>query len=278
MDDMQKYSVLMSVYYKEKAENLRASIQSVFRQSCNTDDFVLVCDGPLGDELNAVIVEAEKKFGSFLNVIRLDKNQGLGRALDIGLSYCKNELVARMDSDDISFPERCEKQVKLFMKDSALDIVSATVLEFSESTKEICGMRKLPEKHDEICVYSRKRNPFNHPVIMFRKTAVENAGGYSEKYPFFEDYYLWIMMLRNGCIGYNIQQPLLYMRVSDDMYMRRGGVRYAKVMLKFHNWLRNIGWISWWDYISGALVHAIVCIMPNCCRRGIYIMLHKKKY
>ena len=108
------YSVLMSVYFKESPEYLRTSIESIRGQSASTNDFVVVCDGPLTSELDAVLEEEQEKFGSVLHVLRLEKNEGLGNALNKGLKLCKNELVARMDSDDISRPERCEKQIELF--------------------------------------------------------------------------------------------------------------------------------------------------------------------
>ena len=105
---MDNYSVLMSVYHKEKAEFLREALDSIWNQTVQTDDFVLVCDGPLNEELDSVIAEHEKAHPGVLHVIRLEKNGGLGNALNIGIKQCKNELIARMDSDDISYPDRCE--------------------------------------------------------------------------------------------------------------------------------------------------------------------------
>ena len=110
---------------------------------------------------------------------------------------------------------------------------------------------------------------------MFRKKEVEQAGGYSQKYPFFEDYYLWVRMLQNGSIGKNLEQPILYMRTPPDMYMRRGGVQYAKDMLRFRKWLVNAKWSKKIDYWTGAVPHACVCVMPNVLRGGIYKVLHK---
>lgn len=270
---MENYSVLMSVYYKEKAAFLQESMESIYKQTIPTNDFVLVCDGPLGEELNFVIEKMQVYFGDILHIVRLKKNCGLGNALNEGLKHCKNELVARMDSDDISFPDRCERQLTYFEK-KQVSIVSGTVLEFAEDISEITGKRKVPSSHEEICKFSKKRNPFNHPTVMFRKREVEKAGGYSEKYPLFEDYYLWVRMLQNGSIGQNIEEPLLYMRTPRDMYMRRGGKRYAKNMLRFHGWLCEIKWSSVVDYLSGAVPHAVVCVLPNGVRKRVYMFLH----
>ena len=269
------YSVLMSVYKKEKPEYFRVAIESIFRQTLLTDDFVIVCDGPLTDELDSVIYEETKSHESIIKVIRLTQNMGLGYALNEGLKHCKNEVIARMDSDDISLPERCEIQLKCFQNDNRIDIVSGTVLEFTDGSTQITGRRSLPEKHESICIYSRKRNPFNHPAVMFKKSAVNAAGGYKEDFHLFEDYYLWTRMLMNGSVGYNIQQPLLLMRTPTDLYKRRGGKQYAADMLKYHKWLLQQDWTCYKDYWTGAVPHAVVCILPNWMRKRIYQRLHK---
>lgn len=270
----EKYSVLMSVYYKEKPEYLLESMESILNQTVPTNDFVLVCDGPLNQELDKVIQEMQGKFREVLHIVRLKENSGLGNALNEGLKYCKNELVARMDSDDISFRERCELELKCFEKQPDLDIVGGTILEFENSIDVITGKRLVPETQKAICKFSRKRNPFNHPSVMFKKSEVERVGGYSEAYPLFEDYYLWIRMLKNGSVGLNIQNPVLYMRTSVDMYLRRGGLVYAGNLLKFYGWLLSIGWCGVIDYISSAIPHALVCVLPNCLRKQVYKLLH----
>jgi glycosyltransferase involved in cell wall biosynthesis len=271
---MQNYSVLMSVYFKEAPEYLRQAIESIQAQTFPTDDFVLVCDGPLNDALDAAIAEKQQEMGSALNVVRLVKNGGLGNALNEGIKHCKNELVARMDSDDISVMDRCQKQVELFEKNPELDITSGALLEFVTSPDQITGGRTIPCNNNEIIPYSRKRCPFNHPCVMFKKSAVESAGGYQEKYHLFEDYYLWIRMLQNGCNAQNLPDVLLYMRTPTDMYLRRGGAAYAKAMLRFHWWVHKSGWTSLVDFCTGALPHALVCVMPNKLRKMIYQVLH----
>ena len=267
------YSVLMSVYFKEKAEYLRAAMDSIWNQTVRTDDFVLVCDGPLNEELDEVIREMEKHHRE-LHVIRLEKNSGLGNALNAGLKECRNELVARMDSDDIALPERCEKQLEVFESYKELSICSGTIQEFWE--EQIMGKRVLPAEQADIVAFSRKRNPFSHPAVMFRKCDVEKAGGYNEEYHLFEDYYLWVRMLKNGCRGYNLQEELLKMRTPLDAYKRRGGMKYARDMLRFHKWIRSSGWSSWKDYLTGAVPHAVVCVLPARLRGLVYKRLRCK--
>lgn len=267
------YSVLMSVYHREQAPFLREAMDSIWRQTVPTEDFVLVCDGPLTPELDAVIAEMEAAHPSALHVVRLEKNSGLGIALNEGLKYCRNDLVARMDSDDISMPDRCERQLAAFEARPSLALCSGTLEEFWGDT--VSGRRVLPEDQEGIIAFSRKRNPFSHPAIMFRKSEVERAGGYNEEFHLFEDYYLWVRMLMNGCEGCNLPQVLLRMRVPTDLYERRGGRQYARDLLRFHRWLREQGWATRKDYLTGALPHAIVCIIPNKMRKGVYRLIRR---
>jgi glycosyltransferase involved in cell wall biosynthesis len=270
----ENYSVLMSVYFKEQPNNLRQAMESIRQQTVPTDDFVLVCDGPLTDGLDVVIGEEQEKLGSVLRVLRLEKNEGLGNALNEGLKLCKNELVARMDSDDISRPERCEKQLELFDRYSDISLSSGTVSEFIDDTANPTGKREVPITDEEIRVFSRKRNPMNHPCVMFKKSAVESAGGYKETYHLFEDYYLWVRMLMKGYKARNTKDVLLDMRSPADMYLRRGGKKYAEDMLRFHRWMKHSGWSSEEDYLSGAVPHAVVCVLPNEVRKLVYRELH----
>lgn len=267
------YSVLMSVYYKEKPEYLYEAMDSIWKQTIPTDDFVLVCDGPLTKELDRIICEMQIRHPE-LNVIRLTKNRGLGIALNEGIKYCTNELIARMDSDDISMDYRCEKQLKCFIDNPELSICSGTVVEFVGNVQNVTGKRELPESDEAIRVFSKKRNPFNHPAVMFRKSAVIDAGGYNESYHLFEDYYLWIRMLMSGAKGCNISEGILFMRTTQDLYFRRGGKEYAKEMIAFHKWMKKTGWSSNIDYLTGAIPHAIICVLPNTVRKKVYECLH----
>ena len=260
----------MSVYDAESAVNLRKSIESVLMQDLAPKEFVLVVDGPVSISLEEVI----NSFPS-LKTVRLPVNSGLGEALNIGLQAVTGDIVARMDSDDIAFPARMRKQ---FLKISeGLDIVSAPVLEFSDEITEITGRRDLPVTSEEIREFSKKRNPFNHPCVMFRKSAVLSAGGYSSDYPLFEDYDLWVRMLMNGAKAENLSEPLLYMRSGEGMYLRRGGREYARTMLDFHKSLLDRGWTTKKDFITGALPHALVCECPEFIRRAVYRRLHQKR-
>lgn len=262
MDD--KYSVLMSVYYKEKPEYLQQSIESILNQMVPTDDFVLVCDGPLTSELDSVIAKY-----STLHVVRLKENGGLGRALNEGMKYCQHDLIARMDSDDISRPDRCERELAVFSNHPEVDIVSGTIEEFITSPDEVYSRRVLPETSEEITQFAKKRNPFNHPAVMYRKSAVEAAGGYKDFY-LLEDYFLWVRMLLNGSKGYNIQEPVLWMRAGSDLYGRRGGSKYVTSEKKLFSYMLNTGFINKNEYYQAVTSRAVGAMVPNWVRELLY--------
>lgn len=272
--DLANYSVLMSVYYKEKAEFLRLAMDSIWNQTVPTDDFVLVCDGPLTTELDTVIEEMQQTHTELL-VISLDINSGLGNALNVGIKHCKNELVARMDSDDISYPDRCEKQLIIFRDNPELSICSGTVQEFTDSTEKIDSERILPEKQEKILKFAKKRNPFNHPCVMYKKSAVETAGGYQDFY-LLEDYYLWIRMLQKRSTGYNLQEPLLWMRAGSDMYKRRAGWKYARSQKALFKYMKDSGFISEGQYMKSTITRTASSLMPNGLREFAYKKVLRK--
>ncbi len=173
-----------------------------------------------------------------------------------------------MDTDDIAYPERCEKQLAVFSTKD-VDIVSAAIEEFSASPDAVDARRVLPESHDDILSFAKKRNPFNHPCVMFRKSAVEEAGGYQEIF-LLEDYFLWVRMLIKGNKGYNIQEPLLRMRAGSDMYKRRGGLKYAKVQRALFKYMRDQNFIGTKDYLMSCIIRTVSAYVPNWLREYLF--------
>ena len=262
------YSILMSVYKKEKPEYLETAIESMLEQSVKTNDFVLVCDGPLTDSLDEVISKFERTNPGLFNVVRLPENVGLAMALNEGIKHCKNDIVARMDSDDYSKKNRIEKQLKA-MEETGCDIVGTNVFEFRGDITRLTGERTLPENHEEIREFAKSRSPFNHPSVVYKKSKVELVGGYG-KFDYFEDYYLWITLLQNGCKGYNVQESLLLMRAGDDLYLRRGGKEYAKCIIAFEKHLLSVGYISRFNYLKQTTARVLIAIAPNKFREKVY--------
>lgn len=271
----ENYSVLMSVYYKENSEYLKQAIESIQAQTFPTDDFVLVCDGPLNQELDSVIKKKQQEMKNILNVVRLKKNAGLGNALNKGIQQCKNELVARMDSDDISYPDRCEKQLMVFNTYPEISVCSGIVEEFATNPKVVESRRVPPETQEEIREFAKVRNPFNHPCVMYKKPDVEAVGSYKDFY-LLEDYYLWVRMIMAGYQGYNLQEPLLHMRAGTDMYMRRGGLKYAKTQEKLFRFMKNNGFISKGQYIKNCVIRGESSLAPNWLRKFVFEKVLRK--
>lgn len=264
-----EYSALMSVYHKEKPEYLKQAIESIQAQTLLTDDFVLVCDGPLNDALDGVISAKQQEMGTVLNVVRLAKNGGLGNELNEGIKHCKNELIARMDSDDIAYPDRCEKQLSVFDEHPEVGICSGIVEEFTTDPNTVDAKRVPPETNVEIVEFAKKRNPFNHPCVMYRKSVVEAVGSYQDFYlP--EDYYLWLRMLMAGYQGYNIQEPLLHMRAGSEMYKRRAGWKYVKTQVRLFRFMRYSELIGESQYLKSYLIRSGSALAPNWLRKFVF--------
>lgn len=273
---MERYSVLISVYYKEKPQYFKESLKSMATQSVLPYDFVIVCDGLLGKELDNVLADFEKNYSSYfiIKIVRLEKCSGLGNALNVGLKECQCDVVARMDSDDIAKTDRVKLQIEA-MKEHNADMVGASVEEFDKSPENVIAIRKMPQTHEEILMFSRQRNPFNHPVMLFSKNAVMKAGGYIEC-QWFEDYYLWLRMLKSGAKAYNIPDSLLYMRAGENMYARRGGLSYGITAVKFRWKIHRMGCSSLMDFIKSAGGQFLVSIVPNKVRIFIYKKILRK--
>ena len=271
----ERYCVLMSVYHGEKAEHLREACESMLSQTVPPSQFVLVCDGDLTPELDEVISLLSEKAGDVLEVVRCKENRGLARALNAGLDHCRYELVARLDSDDISFPERCSCQLAAMKKHEA-DICSATIAEFETDPAVTVSYKTLPRTHEEILRYARTRNPFNHPCVMFRLSAVRAVGGYND-YRFFEDYQLWVRMLQNGARGYNLRRPLLHMRTGSGMFARRGGRAYLGYARKMERYKLSTGFCSRWEYLKRMGAFTVFCLAPTRIREKLYRSFLRKK-
>ena len=268
------YSVLMSIYKKENPAFLIQSLDSILNQTVFPSEIVMVKDGLLTRELEAVLEEYDSKFPGLFNFVSYDINHGLGYALHQGMLACSNEIVARMDTDDVARPDRMEKQ--LVAIESGLDMVGSDVIEFVTSPDNPVAITDLPKGIDAIRSYSRRRNPFRHPPMTFRKSKVIEAGNYSPQFLYFEDWDLFNRMLACGCQADNLSEPLVAMRVSDEFYSRRGGVQYLKYAKAFKRAQLERGYFTKRDYICSYLPHAIVCLMPNSIRALIYRVILRR--
>lgn len=262
---MEKYSVLMSLYVKEKPEYLRLAIDSMLNQTVTPDEIVIVEDGLLNDSLYAVLEEYAGK----ITRVRNEKNIGLGLALNVGLKSCRNELVARMDTDDISKPDRCEKQLKRFEEKPELAIVGAWVDEFTVLPDQVVSTRAVPTDSDSIYNFAKKRSAFNHPAVMYRRSAVLKQGGYSDLRRN-QDVDLFGRMLFAGEKAENIGEALLWFRSNDDLAKRRKSWdntwSYIDTIKRF--W--RMGYSSFGDFAMVAVAQTGMYLMPVKLQHWVY--------
>lgn len=273
----QTFSVCMSVYQKDRPEYFRIALKSIINQTIKPNEIVLVIDGPVSEDIENIINEYKQKY-SLIKTIRLPQNRGLGNALNIAVINASHSLIARMDSDDISLPDRFERQLLCFEKDSELSIIGGGITEFVEVDNNIVGYRICPLSDSKIKKNMKHRCAFNHMTVMMKKNDVIKVGNYQDWF-WNEDYYLWVRMMEAGCKFQNLQEILVNVRVGADMYARRGGVKYFKseATLQYYMLKHNI--INGPQYSVNVFIRFLVqIILPNKLRAFVFQNLFRKKH
>lgn len=272
---MEKYSVLMSLYRKEKPAYLRQAIDSVLAQTVKPDEVVIVKDGPLTQELEDVISEYEKSYPDLFCIVVSEVNLGLGKALNLGLAHCRNELVARMDTDDIAKPERCEKQLAVFAENEELTLLGSSVDEFHSTPEQIVSRRVVPTRHADIYEFAKRRSAFNHPTVMYKKSKVLALGGYGDLRRN-QDVDLFGRMLFSGCIAGNIEESLLYFRSNDALAKRRRSWENTKSYIDTIRKFWKMGYAGFVDYLIVAVAQTGMFLMPVKLQHWVYKMFLRK--
>lgn len=266
---MEKYSVLMSLYKKENPTFLKLAIDSMLQQTILPDEIVIVEDGPLTEELYNAIDNYILKYPDLFTIVKNEINLGLGLSLNNGLKICKNELVARMDTDDISKPCRCEKQLSVFKTNPELTIVGSYIDEFKDDISNVISVRKVPCETKEIYNYAKRRSAFNHPVVMYKKSKVLECGGYSDLRRN-QDVDLFGRMLFSGHKAKNIDEALLWFRNNNDLAKRRRSwentISYIKTIKKF--W--KMGYSNFNDFLVVSIAQLTMYILPLKLQHLIY--------
>ena len=266
---MENYSILMTVYKKDDPNNARTSIDSVLNQTVKTDDFVIVCDGELTDALNEMLAAYEKEHDGLFHIVRLPQNVGLGAALRHGVPLCKNELIARMDDDDIARENRCEREVQFMQEHPEVALVGSNVSEFDDDPQKPLRIKTMPIGYESIRKFSKKRNPFNHSTVMFRKKAVLDCGNYSEMRTN-QDVDLWVRMLNKGYICENIDEVLVDFRFDKNTLARRKEWKNSQLLIAVWKNFRKLGYCSYWDYVCVKWIQIAMYIMPNKLLSWVY--------
>lgn len=274
---MPDFSVLMSVYKNEKSEYLKQAIESIVNQTLIPNEIVIVKDGPLTEELEQVISYYEKKYNDLFKIINLKKNRGLGLALRDGLLACNNEYIARMDTDDIALPTRFEKQFSYLEKHKDIALLGGWITEFSSDYEHPDTITELPCKHNDIVKYAKRRNPFRHMTVVFKKSAVLDSGNY-RNFLWFEDYDLWIRIIQKGYKVANISDVIVNVRAGDEMFARRGGCQYLKQELTFQRLLREKKFVNFIEFLVNVLTRSFIRLLPNYLRIFIYKNKLRRKW
>ena len=274
MSNLPKFSVVVCVYRGDNAEHFFEAIKSAEKQTITPDEIIIVADGELTPDLEQVIQKCCKKYNN-IKFHQLPKNHGVGFASNYGINRCKNELIAKMDADDLLLPERFEKQLKAFKSDSDLTLLGGQLSEFADDDpKNIVSYRRVPTDLADIKKFARRRSPCNNPTVMFKKSAIQAVGGYP-KLNRAEDYYLYAKLLADGYKIANLDDVLVNYRLSSDNYGRRKSWRHTKEMLHARKEIYHLGVSKRSDYLITSAAQIALFITPNCMTKLAYKILRK---
>lgn len=216
------FSVLMSVYKNDSPDFLKIALQSIYEQQTRKpDEIVVVFDGPLTDEIIEVLEEFQRDKEDIVKYLPQEINRGLGEALRIGSEYCSCDYIMRMDSDDVSVPNRFSRQMSYVESNPQIDVLGCDIAEFQLSPDEDNKrIRSCPAKHEDILKMCKSRNPMNHVTVCIKRESLLMSGGYKSLL-LLEDYYLWLNMIVAGCTFANINEPLVNVRVGNGFDSKR---------------------------------------------------------
>ena len=262
-------SVLISVYAGERPRYLKDALYSIWEnQTYKPAQIVLVKDGPINAELESEIERYQLKLGEILTVVGLEENVGLGKALNVGLEYCRHELVARMDTDDVSLPNRFEKQIEFMNGNPYISASSASIDEWDEELVTKINKRSLPSDPESVAAFAIRRSPLSHPVVIFRKSVIQSVGGYPELRKA-QDYALWSLLITKGHRLANLPDTLLNMRSGNGLFARRG-FRYFQQEMKLLSYQREIGFLTNKNYVFNAVIKFFLRLSPNFIKNWAY--------
>ena len=277
LNNHEPFSVAMSVYKSDNPIYFDRALSSItYLQTIKPDEVVLVVDGPVSKDIDLVIKKYEDKY-PFFNVIRLETNGGLGNALKIAVENAKYDLIARMDSDDVSVNTRFAEQLSFFVNNPDIDIVGGDITEFIDKESNVVGKRSVPKSNYEIREYMKTRCAMNHVSVMYKKASVINAGGYQDWF-WNEDYYLWIRMWLNGAKFANTGTVLVNVRVGEEMYQRRGGAKYFNSEKGLQDYMLQHNMINYITYLNNVGKRFFVQkLLSNKIRGWVFRTFARKK-
>lgn len=270
------FSVLMPVYIKEDPEYLAQSLESILKkQSVLPSEIIIVEDGPVTTEIKNVLNYYISSYPNLIFCYQLEKNMGMGYAMNFGLNKCKYDWVFRMDSDDISRPDRFKKQIQI-IEQNKYDVIGSSICEFNKFVGDIDQNRILPQNHQGIINMMKYRNPINHMTVAFNRNKALSVGGYWSK-RFFEDYNLWYELTKIDAKFYNIQEVLVDARIGNNMIKRRTGYRYFLYEMELLKKFRKDGFINNFQLFLFSLIKFTARLIPVFLLEKIYKFFLRNK-
>lgn len=272
-----KYSVLMSVYKNDNPDFLKIALKSIYDdQTRKPDEIIVVFDGPVSDELRAVLDDFRKGKEEFVKYYPQDVNRGLGEALKIGTEYCSGDYIFRMDADDVSTPDRFEIQSKYVEEHPEIDVLGSDIVEFNETPDEPNLKKRVCfANHNDIVKMGKKRSPMNHVSVCIKKEALIAVGGYSPLL-YVEDYYLWERMISAGYKLANINKTLVYTRVGNGFTKRRSNKEYVKSWKILQEYMLASGMITKREVRKNMFCIKVFVKMPAWIKKILYSKLLRK--
>ncbi|HYI59295.1 MAG TPA: glycosyltransferase [Microlunatus sp.] len=264
----EQFSLLMCLWAQDRPDFLsKAWDSTVVQQTRRPDEVVVVQDGPIGTALADTLGGLVAASPVPVQHVVLEHNVGLGPALDRGLAACHHDVVARMDADDISLPQRFAVQLPLI--EAGADIVGSALIEFGDDVEATEEVRIPPTDPEWIRSAAHFRDPFNHPTVVYRREAVQQAGGYQDL-PLMEDYLLFARMLAGGARPANVAEPLVYYRVGAGAYARRGGLALLRSEIALQREFRRQGLTTRREYVRNLVVRGGYRLVPTRLRQLAY--------
>lgn len=267
-----KLSVLMSTYHGDVPGQLDGAIASVIGQTRPPDEIIIVEDGPITDSLASVLNKWREKFPALFRIVALHTNVGLGATLKAGMEKCSYEIVARMDADDISIPDRFEKQLLFLKENPDISVVTCWIGVFQDDPDDILYERRVPVTHEEIRKLAKFRSPINHPASMFRRSAAISAGNYPA-WRKGQDYFLWARMLQAGFKMACIPEVLYKQRYDDKFAARRHNLIAYVSQMRLQKQLFKMGFISFPRFITNIVIRTIAFMLPVTLMKTVRMKL-----
>ena len=269
-----KFSATIGCYKNDNPKDFETAFLSIYNQTVCPDEIIITVDGPIPPELDEVVTRFEREFQAV--ILRSAQNNGQGMAHALAVTHAKYDWIAIMDADDISVPDRFEKQLSYIVEHPEVSVIGGQIEEFIGSTDNIVGKRVVPEDDHMVKRYLRRRCPFNHVTILLNSHMVKKSGNYQD-WHYNEDYFLYCRMFLNGAVFHNLPDTLVYVRVGEEMYKRRGGWKYFKSEAKLQGWMLTHKIIAFPRYcVNVAIRLCVQILMPNWLRGFVFQKLFRK--